>query len=437
MQAPSRRDPEVLDIGSQEMHISDVSITGVTRIRRSVLNEITRPAFAATTVKEAIEELRYAAGKLELLGIAKRVQINLDKTDDDGVSVNLDCVDGGRYQITTGVGASDHEGTANVIARLNNMWGGGESLEANYARGTKTLGAFQGLLSVPVNADPLRKVEVMVHQATLDHRPYTGCDEVRRSASLAYKVSRDRGLHELVYTAAWRELTNLGVSASPSLRSEAGHTLKSSIAYTFTSDSRNSPTVPTAGNLVKASVELAGLGGDVQFVKTLAEVQANQAIGSGEGEKWSVTSSAQAGLLWGLAGRTPMADRFFVGGSTSVRGFEHRGIGPRDHADALGGDVFYAAGVSLLTPLPFVETSALRGHVFANAGQCALLDGRGLQSKAQIKRFLVSPSTSVGVGLVYRHSIVRAELSLCVPLMATSTDRLSPRLQFGLGFQFL
>ncbi|KAJ1933252.1 hypothetical protein EC988_009181, partial [Linderina pennispora] len=271
----------------------------------------------------------------------------------------FDCEDGGRYAITTGVGASDHEGTANVMARLNNMWGGGESLEANYARGTKTLGAFQGLLSVPVNADPLRKVELTVHQATLDHRPYSSCDEVRRSVGLAYKVSRDRAQHELVYVAAWRELANLGFAASPSLRSEAGHTLKSSIAYTFTSDSRDSPTVPTTGNLVKTSVEVAGLGGDVQFAKALAEVQANQGLA----DRWSLTTSAQAGLLWGLGGsRTPMADRFFLGGPTSVRGFEHRGIGPRDHSDALGGDVFYAAGVSLLTPLPLVRTDALRGH---------------------------------------------------------------------------
>ncbi|KAJ1928087.1 hypothetical protein EC988_010189, partial [Linderina pennispora] len=97
--------PESLDIGAQKMHISNVSITGATRIRRSVFNEIVAPAFAATTVKGAIEELRYAAGKLELLGIAKRVQINLDKADDDGVGVSFDCEDGGRYAITTGVGA--------------------------------------------------------------------------------------------------------------------------------------------------------------------------------------------------------------------------------------------------------------------------------------------------------------------------------------------
>ena len=55
-------------------------------------------------------------------------------------------------------------------------------------------------------------------------------------------------------------------------------------------------------------------------------------------------------------------DRFFLGGPTSLRGFQERGVGPRapiravsgasPYGDALGGDVSALASVALQLPLP-------------------------------------------------------------------------------------
>lgn len=56
-----------------------------------------------------------------------------------------------------------------------------------------------------------------------------------------------------------------------------------------------------------------------------------------------------------------ISDRFFLGGPMSVRGFNHKGIGPRASpmdggvaaGDSLGGDVSYQAGASVGFPFPF------------------------------------------------------------------------------------
>ncbi|KAJ2359358.1 hypothetical protein IWW50_000413 [Coemansia erecta] len=438
--------PRVIDIGTHGTSVNRVSISGVSRIRAGFLNTLLEPVFAAQTVAQAVAESREAAGKLRALGIAKDVAIELDQAADNkpGVDVCFSCEDGSRYAIRTGVNVGDDEGTAGVTGRLNNIWGGGEALEANYTRGSKTQAAFMGALTVPVRADPQRQAELSATQAAVDSRPYSAHTEVRRTLGAAYRASAFDGTsHELRYSAAWREICNLGAAASPTLRSEAGHTLKSSVAYTFTRDDRDSRIVPTQGNLVRATAELAGLLGDVRFAKAQAELQTSQRIGASE---YVVAAGVQGGLMCGLGvGRTPLADRFFLGGQTNVRGFEFRGIGPRDHNDSIGGDVFYAAGVSLLTPLPYVRTPALRGHVWANAGQLALLDDRGLLRKTsrgsapidEIRRFLMRPSVAVGLGLVYRHSMVRVELSCGLPLVAALTDRPKAGLQFGLGVQFL
>ncbi|KAJ2101077.1 hypothetical protein GGI16_003546 [Coemansia sp. S142-1] len=420
--------PAVIDLGNQPAQAGKFTITGVSRIRPSFLSTLLQPTFSATTVKQLADEAREAAGKLQALGIAKQVSVELDKGD--GINVHFRCQDGSRFAVRTGVDVGGDEGTANVVGRLNNIWGGGESFEANYARGTKTAAAFRGVLAVPLAADPQRCFEVSASQATTDQRPYTGHDEVRRSLGALIRKQAGPVQHEVAYALAWREIAGLGHKASPSLRALAGHSVKSGITYTCTYDDRDSLTVPTQGALIKSVAEVAGLGGSVQLAKAQVELQSNRPLAPG----YVLSVGAQVGALWSLDGqRVPLADRFFVGGAHSVRGFEYRGIGPRDKADSLGGDVFYAAGLSLLTPLPRVE--ALRGHLWANAGQCALLLN---QRKAnEFMRFLSSPSASIGFGLVYRHSMVRAELSWCIPIAATSSDRLKAGLQFGLGFQFL
>ncbi|KAJ2511800.1 hypothetical protein GGI11_004971 [Coemansia sp. RSA 2049] len=447
-----------VDVGGLSARATRVSIAGVSRIRPAVLDRLSHGVLMATTVGEIAQEAREAGGRLQALGIAKEARVVLDQAaaEDDGrqgvaVDVGLECTDGPRYSIKTEAGVDDTEGTAGVAARMANIFGGGESADIHYARGTRTQAAFQGVFAAPVDADPHRLLSIAVTQRLTSHRPHSAHDEALREVGVAYRAADPArpAAHDLAYSLAWRNLSNLGADASPTLRTEAGHSLKSAVRHTVAIDTRDSARVPSRGSLLRLTSEAAALG-DARFVKTRAELQTNQSLGAG----FVASSALQAGVLWSLGSRvSPLADRFFLGGSASVRGFQLHGIGPRDGSDSIGGDVFYAAGVSLLTPLPFVATPALRGHVWANAGQLALLDARGLlrnctksngglasslaAAAPEVRRFLVSPSAAVGVGLVYNHPVVRAEVSLCLPIAATPTDRPKPGLQFGLGLAFL
>lgn len=71
--------------------------------------------------------------------------------------------------------------------------------------------------------------------------------------------------------------------------------------------------------------------------------------------------------------KVTIADRCYIGGPLSVRGFEMRGIGPHSDADSLGSNAFWAAGLNLFTPLPFRPGQGgfgelFRTHLFVNAG---------------------------------------------------------------------
>lgn len=187
-------------------------------------------------------------------------------------------------------------------------------------------------------------------------------------------ISDYEGFHELSLQMGWRDILPCrdckiptAFRASPSILSEAVPSTKTSIKYVFKDDTRNSIVMPTMGGLFQFSSEVAGILGDVRFIK--AEVSTQHHIGIGPilfGHPiLSFSLSSQLGAIkpFGTDDQRPtrLSDRFFLGGPLNVRGFNHKGIGPRaspsdggvKSGDALGGDVSYAASASMGFPLPF------------------------------------------------------------------------------------
>lgn len=117
--------------------------------------------------------------------------------------------------------------------------------------------------------------------------------------------------------------------------------------------------------------EFAGLGGNVEFFRHDMELQFNK--------KLILDSVIQLSLAGGIM-KNPnpnteirINDRFFLGGPLTLRGFNTKGVGPHSEGNALGGDVYWASGLHLYTPLPFRPGKGgfgdfFRSHFFVNAG---------------------------------------------------------------------
>lgn len=168
---------------------------------------------------------------------------------------------------------------------------------------------------------------------------------------------------------------NTGTGAgSTALCDQVGSFLNSSAGYTLMVDRRNDPVRPTRGWTGSLRQDFAGIGGDVNYVKTEADVSAYWGISP----QWIVTASTSVGYVSGWGGDpVRINDRFFKGGN-SFRGFETAGIGPRDltTTDALGGN-FYAIGTLELTvPNYLPEEYGIRTSLFADVGTLGVLDSR-------------------------------------------------------------
>ena len=168
-----------------------------------------------------------------------------------------------------------------------------------------------------------------------------------------------------------------GAGGSSALCDQIGSFINSSAGYTLLVDRRNDPVRPTRGWTGTIRQDFAGIGGDVNYVKSEAEVSAYWGITP----SWVVTATSSVGYISGWGGDPiRINDRFFKGGN-SFRGFETAGIGPRDltlgtNNDALGGN-FYAIGTLELTlPNGLPEEYGIRTSLFTDVGTVGVLDDR-------------------------------------------------------------
>ena len=86
------------------------------------------------------------------------------------------------------------------------------------------------------------------------------------------------------------------------------------------------PKSPTSGVFVSFSQDLAGVGGDVNYLREVVDGRAYYPLTN----KIILVGRVQGGYINGWGGEdVRMTDLFFKGGET-IRGFERAGIGPRD-----------------------------------------------------------------------------------------------------------
>ncbi len=158
----------------------------------------------------------------------------------------------------------------------------------------------------------------------------------------------------------------------------------SSVGYSIVYDNLNNRARPSQGNRFVFNQDLAGVGGDVKYLRTRANFDKYWGLPAG----FILNAGAEAGYIRGLGGRKiRLTDRFFLG-EPELRGFDIRGVGPRtiqrgvdamtgavvgDRANALdtalGGDAYYRGKVEVEIPLGAGGRElGIRPSVFADIG---------------------------------------------------------------------
>ena len=159
------------------------------------------------------------------------------------------------------------------------------------------------------------------------------------------------------------DLRNPTVPTPPELQAALGGSDLFGFGYALAHDTRDSSFLPTEGHFISAGFEeVTGT-----FTYPRVNVDARQ--------YYTLTERPDGSgrHILGFTGRmgwsgddTPIYEHYFAGGSSSLRGFQFRGVGPRQQNVEVGGDFELIGSVEYLFPI--TADDMLRGVFFTDFG---------------------------------------------------------------------
>lgn len=442
-------------------YIERINIRGNTRTRDYVIRREFDLAEGDAYNKVLIDR---AERRLKNLNYFKSVKITSEPgSAPDRIVVNVDLEEQPTGEFSVAGGYSTADGfLAEVSLGERNLLGKGQYLKGSvtygqFARGAEISFAEPYFLGYRMSAG----LDVFAKETLASNFQSYGSKMVGGGTTLGFPLREDLGLQlryslyeqtitlnpainlcSATFTAAQGCLLTGVPQASVALQQQAalGAQLVSLVGYGFTYNTLDNNRNPHSGLIVSWRQDVAGLGGNTDFIKSTIDGRFYQEIIS------DVTAMlrGQAGYVAAFGGQQLAIINDFFGGPNLVRGFQVNGFGPRDITpgttmDALGGTRYWAATLELQSPIPNLPKDiGLKAAVFSDAG--ALWNYNGPVNFPQFGRSitLVDSQTirsSVGVGLIWESPFGPLRFDYAIPLSKDPND-IVQQFRFSGGTKF-
>lgn len=387
----SRLQPEHLTNGTHRMnvtfmveegplvHIEDIHIRGNTRTRDKVIRRelLVYPGEIFDEVK-----VRTSESRLMNLGYFDRVSHTAVKTSDEGVSdlvFDVDEKQTGQFQIGFGYSSVDEFFGYVGISQANfdlfgwpYFTGGGQKVKLYLQAGGDTR-TYEVSFVEPWFLDRKLELQLDAYRRESDLDDY---DIKRTGASIGLGKSIGSGNRiDVKYRIEKVEITDIAdtneyykvddPSESYYFTDELNDYTLSSVMTTLSRDRRDNPFVPTRGYKGSLSAEVAGgpFGLDVDYYDLTLNYSHYVSL-------WfkhvlSLRLKGEVIEPYGDSDQVPLADRLFIGGGRTLRGFDYRDVGPKVYRDVvdeetgesylyhrpIGGQTFGLAGLEYSIPI--------------------------------------------------------------------------------------
>jgi outer membrane protein insertion porin family len=446
----------------QRRYIERIAIHGNSKTHDSVIRREFDIAEGDAYNRALIER---AERRLKKLGFFKTVKItNAPGSAADRIVVNVEVEEQPTGDFSVMAGYSTTDGVIGEVSiGERNLLGRGDAVGASVTFGQYTKG-FNLSFTEPHVADTGLTVGADLYgkQSIASSYQSYGSTTYGTTFRLGTALTDDLGVQ-------WRySLYNQSTSLSPALMdcspsnpppgcyangeaslpvkqaALAGPAWVSAVGSTVNYNTLDNNRSPTSGINSALNQDLAGLGGDVNFLRTTEDFRAynpiaGDVVGMVRGQGGYITP-------WG-GQQLPLANGFF-GGPQLVRGFAPNGFGPRDLTpgttmDNVGGRQYWATSAELQAPVPLLPASSgLKVGVFADAGSVWGYRGgstvgagpalsQSLQQSVQVADSHAVRS-SLGAGLIWDSPFGPLRADYAIPVSKTSYD-VTQRFRFSAG----
>jgi len=373
-------------------------------------------------------KLRRTRQRIQNLGFFSKVEMQtLQGSAPDRTVVNVEVEEQSTGELSFGAGFSTGEGPLGDISiRERNLLGRGQDLRLAFTiSGRRQQLDFS--FTEPYFLDKNLSAGLDIFNIRVN-RTESSFDEKNLGGAIRFGWEWAEFLRQGVkYTLSQDEIFNVESNASAGIRQQEGTTVSSVIGQDIAYDRRNNRINPTEGYIIRLRNDVAGLGGDVHYLKSRLSAGyfvpiTNSVTGSINGE---------AGYIFGFNEDIRITDAFFLGGA-SLRGFRTGGVGPRDVStkDAVGGNKYAVGTVEVLFPIGLPEEYGIKGRVFSDFGTLFDTDteGRNVVDENALR-------VSAGFGITWQSPFGPLAVDFALPILAKDYDR-EEFFRFSVGTRF-
>jgi len=433
-------DARSLNLKQMNARVDRISIDGLARTKDDFISKAVSDLFKVSNFEDMLHQSHLVQRKLEGLGMFQNISIHIDTSTGPtatpaGYEVTFTVRE--MKQIAGGVHTmvgTNNEGLLVASAKAPNILGRGEKIQGEFSYGNKQTRNFNIAFSKPLLTRYNAFVSGSIFSQDQDW-PMSGYKLKENGTMFDLSFFTMNNLkHSLQWEGVIRDVGIGNRYAAFEVRENAGSTLKSSIRHILNYDTRRSFLLPSSGFLARITSEYAGVGGNIGFLKNDALLQIDVPLLM---KDFVLQGSLGGGFMVPMDSglkNTTICDNFYLGGTTSFRGFDLRGAGPSKEGSSLGDKMYWCAGISLFTPLPFRPSVGgfgenFRTHFFANIGNIGSFKiDEGLPSLLHQARL----AYGVGIALRIGH-IARLEINYCFPVWVQEGDRAVKGIQIGIG----
>ncbi|MBS3732231.1 MAG: outer membrane protein assembly factor BamA [Desulfobacterales bacterium] len=358
-----REDADVIDVAfhlkkNQPIYFEKIVIEGNTKTRDKVIR---RELKVHEQEKYSASRLKRSVRNLHRLDYFEDVNVKTRQGEsDDRMILNIDVTEKATGSFSFGAGYSAVE-KLYVMGSVSerNFLGRGQKIELRAQTGSESR-QFRFLFTEPWLFDIPLSATVEAYNWQRDYDDYER-DSKGGKLRFGYPLfDYTRGY--VTYAFDVSEVSD--INPDYSLLIEEGRFTESSLTTSIVYDSRDRAISPTEGSRHVLSLQYAGLGGDVGYAKTTAE------LGKYFPLFWSTVGflHAEGGYVKEVGDKyLPDYEKFYLGGINSLRGFDWRDVSVRDANDQkIGGEKFVQFNAEFIFPL--IEKAGLRGLLFYDTG---------------------------------------------------------------------
>lgn len=316
----------------QKVKINDVLISGNARTADRIIR---RELLLAPGDTYKLSFLAESENALRRLGYFEKVKIEERRVSEDSLDllVSVEEARTGEFMVGLGYGSYDKL-MVNASIRERNLFGTGQSAQI-YADWSYRRQLVNLTLSNPRVLDSKYSMSFSGY-----HSLYWNWDY--REQTTGFSITGGRLLTHTLRASLGYTLSTTGIldyynaSLESLYRSyfTIDRPLKSSISPSLYFDNTDDYYFPKNGAIISAYVEQAGLGGDEKFTKIYGKIALYYHLKSLLSIDLIARYKVQAGAIID-EGYVPITSKFYMGGISSVRGYQVSSLTPRDPTDQI------------------------------------------------------------------------------------------------------